>query len=185
MKHVLFIQGGGEGAHEADAKLAASLQAELGTGYEVRFPKMPNEDAPEYPDWVRSISEELAALGEGAVLVAHSLGASMVIKFLVEGRNPRALAGVFLIASPFWGDGNWEWPEVELPAGARARLTNTGPLFFYHGSEDEIVPVAHLDLYAKAFPDAPVHRLSGRDHQLNDNLSEVAADIARLNGRPA
>jgi predicted alpha/beta hydrolase family esterase len=141
---------------------------------------MPNEDAPEYPDWARAISEELAALGDDAILAAHSLGASMVIKFLVEGKNPRPLAGVFLIASPFWGDGNWQWPEVELPANARTHLTSAGPLFFYHGSDDEIVPEAHLDLYKKAFPDAEVQRLSGRDHQLNDDLSEVAADIRSL-----
>jgi hypothetical protein len=35
-KQVLFVQGAGQGAHEEDAKLAASLGKELGPGYEVR-----------------------------------------------------------------------------------------------------------------------------------------------------
>jgi hypothetical protein len=48
-RQVLFIQGGSKGAHEADAELAASLKRELGDGYRVRFPKMPNEAKPEYP----------------------------------------------------------------------------------------------------------------------------------------
>jgi uncharacterized protein len=49
--HVLFVHGGGEGAHEEDRKMAASLQDVLGTSYDVRCPKMPNEDRPEYEAW--------------------------------------------------------------------------------------------------------------------------------------
>jgi len=37
-KNVLFIQGGGEKGYEADAKLAASLQRELGEAYHVNYP---------------------------------------------------------------------------------------------------------------------------------------------------
>jgi hypothetical protein len=45
--HVLFIQGGGEGAHEQDALLAESLQKTLGDEYDVRFPPMPGESKPD------------------------------------------------------------------------------------------------------------------------------------------
>ena len=58
-RHVLFIHGAEEGAHEADAKLAASLQAALGTDYDVINPEMPNQDAPEYEAWKIQISNEL------------------------------------------------------------------------------------------------------------------------------
>jgi hypothetical protein len=43
-KQVLFIQGAGEGAYDADKKLAESLQQALGSDYEVRCPLMPDED---------------------------------------------------------------------------------------------------------------------------------------------
>jgi len=46
-RDVLFVHGGGEGAHEADEKLAASLRGALGGGYDVRSPKMPDEGSPE------------------------------------------------------------------------------------------------------------------------------------------
>jgi hypothetical protein len=42
------------------------------------------------------------------------------------------------------------------------------------------VPLSHADLLAAAFPAATIRRLDGRNHQLNDDLSEVAHDIARL-----
>jgi hypothetical protein len=35
----------------------------------------------------------------------------------------------------------------------------------------------HADLYGRAIPQAQVHRLPGRDHQLNNDLREVAEAI--------
>ena len=43
----------------------------------------------------------------------------------------------------------------------------------FHGLQDETAPPSHADLYALAIPQAQVHRLPGRDHQLNNDLSEV------------
>lgn len=37
-----------------------------------------------------------------------------------------------------------------------------------------------LDLYEKEIPGAHVRRLKGRDHQLNNDLTEVADDIRRV-----
>ena len=51
-KQVLFIQGGGAGTHDNwDSKLVASLTRELGQGYDIRYPRMPNEGDPSYPAW--------------------------------------------------------------------------------------------------------------------------------------
>jgi pimeloyl-ACP methyl ester carboxylesterase len=50
----------------------------------------------------------------------------------------------------------------------------------FHGLADETAPPSHADLYARAFPQARVHRLAGRDHQLNTDLAEVAVAIRSL-----
>jgi uncharacterized protein len=80
-KQVLFIHGGGEGAYEADAKLAASLQKALGTKYDVRYPEMPD---PTYKAWKARISKEYAALSGDIIFVGHSFGASVLLKVLSE-----------------------------------------------------------------------------------------------------
>ena len=54
------------------------------------------------------------------------------------------------------------------------------PLTLYQGTRDDVVPVSHIGMLAKAFPRARVRRLEGRDHQLDNDLSEVARDIKRL-----
>src|SRR5215469_1473256 len=74
-RHLLFIQGGGAGAHDDwDDKLSDSLRRELGDGYEVRYPRMPNEDDPSYASWSAAIRRELTALDDGAVVAGHSVG---------------------------------------------------------------------------------------------------------------
>jgi predicted alpha/beta hydrolase family esterase len=139
---------------------------------------MPDEDAPDYRPWARTIEREAAAMGDGAILVGHSLGASVLAKWLTERKPDQSLDSVFLIAGPFWGgDESWQWQEPELPKHTGARLPKGMPVYLYHGVEDEIVPFAHLALYAALLPQAIARPLAGRNHQLNDDLSEVANDI--------
>jgi hypothetical protein len=45
-------------------------------------------------------------------------------------------------------------------------------------------PPSHAGLYAMAIPQAQVHQLPGRDHQLNNDLSEVAEAIRINRPRP-
>lgn len=61
MHQVVFIQGGGEGAYETDAQLAASLRNVLGAAYAVHYPRMPKESDPDYKRWKEQIRKELAA----------------------------------------------------------------------------------------------------------------------------
>ena len=98
-KPVLFIHGGGEGAYEEDRKLAASLQDALGAAYEVRYPKMPDEDRPVYEAWKERIAKELDALDGEVILVGHSLGGSILLKYLSEEEVEKLVAGLFLVAA--------------------------------------------------------------------------------------
>lgn len=178
---LLFVQGGGEDAHAWDAKLVASLREHLGSGYAVRYPLMPNEGDPQYVPWKKCIAEELAAIGESALLVGHSVGAAMLIKFLADGGLRQSIAGVFFVAAPFFHDHEfWQSKEAELPQDVADRLPRGLPVFLYQGRDDEIVPFSHLAMYSKLLPNATVRALDGRNHQLNDNLSEVADDIRRV-----
>jgi predicted alpha/beta hydrolase family esterase len=180
-RQVLFVHGAGEGAHACDSKLAMSLREKLGAGYVVHYPMMPDEANPDYGAWTRCIGEELARLGNDVVLAGHSIGASVLIRFLTAGALQQSVAGVFLIAAPFWHDHEvWRWKEAELPVDAADMLPSGVPVFLYHGREDEIAPFSHLALYAKTFPQAIVRALDGRNHQLNDDLTEVADDIRHL-----
>src|ERR687897_728826 len=111
---LLFVHGGGEGAYEEDRKMAASLRDALGSGYEVRCPNMPEEDSPQYTAWRDRIASELDELDGEVFLVGHSLGASIVLKYISEEKTVTPIAGMFLVAPPYWGVEDWEVDEYVL-----------------------------------------------------------------------
>ena len=178
---ILFIQGGGEGVHdEWDNKLVESLRRELADGFEVRYPRMPREDDPSYERWGGAIRREIEALEERAVVVGHSVGGTLLMRTLAERPPGRRLAGIVLLAAPFVGEGGWPGDDFEMPSDLGGRLPDAIPVHLFHGLEDDTAPPAHADLYARVIPQAHVHWLPGRDHQLGNDLAEVAEVIREL-----
>jgi predicted alpha/beta hydrolase family esterase len=178
---ILFIQGGGAGTYdEWDNKLVDSLRRELGSGYDIRYPRMPKEADPSYRAWKAAIMDEIADLGDGAIVMGHSVGGTILINAIAEAPPKQKLSGVFLIAAPFVGVGGWPSNDIRPAANLGARLPRDAPIYLYHGGMDDTVPSAHVDLYEDAIPGAVVRRLPNRDHQLNNDLAEVAADIRAL-----
>ena len=176
-KPVLFIHGGGEGTYEEDRKLAVSLQDALGAAYDVRYPKMPDEDSPVYEAWKGRIARELDALEGEVILVGHSLGGSILLKCLSEGEVERLVAGLFLVATPYWGVEDWDVGEYALREDFALEIPKEMTVFLYHSRDDEVVPFAHLALYEAKLPQATIREFDCRGHQFGDDLSEVAGDI--------
>jgi predicted alpha/beta hydrolase family esterase len=183
-QQILFIQGGGAGAHdEWDDKLFDSLRQELGDGHEVRYPRMPDEDNPSYARWSPVIRREMADVNDGAFVIGHSVGATILINALAEQPPQGPLAAIMLIAAPFVGPDGWPGDEFELPRDLGARLPHNVRVHVFHGLSDQTAPPAHADLYARVIPQAQIHLLPGRDHQLNNDLSEVAQTIKAMKPR--
>lgn len=180
MRDVLFIQGAGEGTHANwDIHLVESLRRQLGPSYSVRYPEMPDEGNPTVAAWRPVLERELTALRPGSVVVGHSIGGTVLIHVLADAAPTIMLGAIALIAAPFIGDGGWTSDELAPRTDLAERLPDA-PIFLYHGVDDAEVPVSHVDRYAAALPHAQVRRLAGRDHQLNNDLSEVARDIRAL-----
>lgn len=179
-KHVLFIQGAGGGAYEEDEKLAVSLQEALGAEYHMIYPRMPDEENPKDEIWMARISKELASLDGEVVLVGHSAGGAVLLKYLLSENFRKPIAGIFLLAIPYWDAEDEPGEEYTLREGFASRLPERVPIFFYHSRDDEIVPFEHLALYAQKIPQATIRELGGRGHQFGNDLSVVAEEIVKL-----
>lgn len=180
-RSVLFVHGAGDGAYEEDELLVASLRGSLGEGYEVHYPRMPASFEATFDDWLAPIENGLARLEEPAYLVGHSVGGSVLLKYLCTARRAK-VAALHVMAAPFWGaDDFWSWDEASLPSDAASRLAYVPQVFLYHARDDEVVPFAHLRLYQELFPAAQVRELGARGHQFGNDLAEVAQDIESLN----
>ena len=179
--HVLFVQGGGEGVHDKwDNRIVGSLERELGPDYAVRYPRMPHEADPKYAAWKAALERQFDRLDDGAILIGHSIGGTILIRTLADEAPTRTFAGIFLIAAPFVGESGWQSEDIEPLSDLDARLSKQTPIYLYHGTKDETVPFGHVHLYSESVPHAVVRALPGRDHQFNNDMSEIAADIRQL-----
>jgi len=174
---VLFIQGGGKGAHAADAPLANSLKRALGPNYAVRFPRMPREADPSLEAWKEKLSSELSRNPGGVILVAHSVGGSILLRYLSEEKAEKPIAGLFLLATPSWDKDRWNFDDLKLPRDVAAKLSSIPRIFFYHCRDDDVVPFAHLALHGARIPRAVTRVVTSGGHQFGHDLADVAADI--------
>ena len=171
---VLFVHGAGEGTFEGSEALVQSLRDSLGDGFEVDYPALPDEDEPDPREWSRIIQEQ----SDGAIVVAHSVGASIALRHFSEtgGEN---LLSLVSIAAPYWGGDGWHYDGFEALTLPHTPLI-VSPLIMFHGRDDEVVPVEHLTLFAAAFPSAVTHVIEGVGHDLGNDASVVARSIREL-----
>ena len=173
---VLVIHGAGEPRlREGKVYWEPLLGNALGPDYLVSAPRMPRPADPQYRIWARRRIRALIARATSPVLVGHSFGASVLLKYLSEAAPRPPLTGLFLIATPFWGP---DFPDFALPADFGGRLRRVSPLYFYHSRDDPEVPFEHLERYSRALPQAIVRALDGRGHEFDQaEFPELAADI--------
>lgn len=180
MKTILFIQGGGNGGYEADKKLVASLKNALEKKYEIAYPEIQLKETESDYGWTKQIGEKISENDKNLILVGHSFGASMILKFLSENPVQTELKGIFLIATPYW-NGNDDWIQgLMLKDNFADKLPDNVPMFFYHCKDDEEIPFSQLQDYKEKLNRAVYREIEKGGHQLNNDLTIVAKDIESL-----
>ena len=181
---VLFIHSAGpQGDGDGSAPLAAALERALAGHADFRAPLMPAPEAPSAEAWDTTLAGLVAPLSGPLVLVGHSLGGSTILKYLAERPMPPGLAGVVVIAAPYWSAPDWAVDEYALPAGCGPKLAEIPRLVFYHSRDDEVVETAHLYRYAALLPGAETREVDGRGHLFDSaEADDIAADIRAMLG---
>jgi predicted alpha/beta hydrolase family esterase len=166
-------------APQGSGRLAAHLAREVGPDYRVIAPEMPHADSPDYQSWRDRIELELAAIDEGVILVGHSFGGSVLLKYLAEGSYRKPIRGLFLVSVPDWGPDGWAYAEFAVPDDVGSRLPATR-IFIYHSRDDPEVPFAHLGYYQQHLPAATIREIAGSEHSFVGGLPMLVDDIKTL-----
>lgn len=117
---------------------------------------------------------------DSPIIVAHSLGAYLTLKYITTKQSELSLRGLFLIAPPFpSGDKNWEFEGFELPPNFTEKIQSSFKVYLYHSLDDKIVPYEHSKMYVDAIPNVIFRETSG-GHNLDNNLKIIAEDIKKL-----
>ena len=176
---VLLVHSAGpQGPGEGSEPFARRLREELRPGCNLIFPLMPGtEDEPHYEPWRDRLAAELGELEGEVIILGHSLGGSVALKYCAELGTGDNVVGLVTAAAPYWGTSGWE-AEWALPEGWPGEGPPLPATHLFHSRDDEEIPFAHLDLYARRLPGPGVHALDGCGHLYDrGDLSEIAAAI--------
>lgn len=90
------------------------------------------------------------------------------------------MAGIFLLAAPFWsGDEAWK-AGFKLKPGFAGKLPADVPIFLYHCKDDDEVPLSHFHQYKQQLTRATFREIETGGHQFDSDLTIVAEDIRTL-----
>jgi len=181
---LLFLHGAGlQGDGQGSTALAIWLKGALDPELQMLHPIMPTPDDPDYDPWKAELDRVIGPLRGEWIFVGHSLGGSVLLKYLTEEKINCSVKAVLSVAAPYWdGDEDWHYEPFTLKAGFGKRLPSHTIVRLYHSTDDPIVPYAHALLYADQLPQAVLRTIAGDDHLFARGLPQLAADIESIAG---
>ncbi len=179
LKKIFFAHSAGPqyGEGKGSYNLVKYLRSKLYGAYDILFPKIAEPKAPTYAKFKAMFVSSLAKITEPVILIGHSLGGSLLLKYLSEEKPDISIAGLFLVSTPHWKS---NMKEFELKENFQNSLKEIPAVFLYRSKNDADVPVDNLQFYKSAFNNAVVHELPGKEHIFTKGLPELVSDIKSL-----
>jgi uncharacterized protein len=181
-KTILIIHGAGTRAYRVmKDKWVSNLKRSLGSDYEVILPEMPLPQFPQYESWKSILKETISQIKGPLILVGHSLGGTVILKYLAEEGTPENLEGTFVVASPYFSaTQGWDLEDFYFDGKLQNKVKNL-PVFSYHSSDDKLVPPSHQVFIKGQLPHATFRTLAGHGHEFNKkDFTEIIEDIKNL-----
>ncbi|RZA06745.1 MAG: serine hydrolase family protein [Moraxellaceae bacterium] len=179
--NLLFIHSAGaQSGQQGSSPFLKHLRNDLGSDFVIKSPKMPVPTKPSYERWREELDQQFGGDSPPKIVVGHSLGGSVLLKYLSEQTSVSQMVGVFIIAAPWWGAKDWMVEEFMLDKNIAQTLPKHLAIYFYHARNDDVASIQHLTLYANAIPKASVTELKAGGHLFKTGLPELVQDIKAL-----
>ena len=164
---LLFVHGAG--GFVDDAELAHGLAKAL--NLDLYMPEL-SDTAMGFEDWAEPVRRHLDRLASEDAVIAHSFGASILVRVLAERHRKRPLRAA-LLAMPDWSPLGWDVPDYAL-----TEQEPTTDLTMFHCRDDDVFPISHLALNSAALPYAKVVEYPTGGHQFEGRIAARATDWA-------
>lgn len=175
---LILVHGAGRDPHDP---VIQRLAKPLDDALEIITPDLRSTESALRAGWMERLSDDIGDVKPDDILLGHSLGASQLLKWLVECQQPNPPRAFFALACPYWGAAEWEADEYILGHDAAEALTQIGLLSFWHGTADAVVPHEHLSDYQRKLPFAEFNSLTGIDHDFDErSLTAIAHRLRQV-----
>jgi predicted alpha/beta hydrolase family esterase len=174
-KNLIIIHGAGpkyyrslpDGTGDWQLKLALRFAKE----FKVITPQMPAPTKPVFDEWKFILDKNLAKLKGEVFFVGHSLGASFLVKYLLEEKIKQKVSGLFLVSAPFNTVKGFNFSHDF------STLPPIDHKYLYHCMNDVEVPYAHSVIFQEHLS-AKLRTFEGRGHYFKKaEFPEILQDL--------
>ena len=158
----------------------ATLDEELGDGYEVVAPQMPCKGNAKYAEWKIWFDKLAPFFEDGVMLVGHSMGGIFLAKYLSETTLPKKITAVFLVAAPYDTGADFSLADFILPKSLEKFGKQVSKIFIYQSKDDSVVPFENGEKYKKDLPDAKLEMFNDKGHFNQEKFPELVQEIKSL-----
>ncbi|MDE4086578.1 alpha/beta hydrolase [Planococcus maritimus] len=179
MNQILFIHSAGpQDEQEGSSGLLQYLKQQLDAEFQIIAPKMPQPEDPHYAPWKQVLKKEIESLSDDAIVVTHSLGGSVLFKFLSEQTPRKPFAKIIAVAAPYWEiNSQWAIEEFLLEENFGSRITPLPEVVLFHSAGDPVVPFSHSQKYSEKLSNTTLRKLAGNDHLFSNGIRELVSEI--------
>lgn len=158
----------------------ANLPTDLGRGYEVLQPRMPNAMNAHYREWVIWLRRMLPFVKRNAILIGHSQGGLFLVKYLSEHAWPKPIGGLFLVAPPH--NSTKGVGDFRITGSLRRIRQQCKHITFIYSRDDTTVPIREMKKYQPELPEAEYVVFEKRGHFRMEHFPELVRRIRHLKG---
>ncbi|MEI8067808.1 MAG: alpha/beta hydrolase [Candidatus Shapirobacteria bacterium] len=157
------------------------LQINLGEGFEVFLPEMPNRANARYEEWKIWFEKIIPLLDENLILAGSSLGGIFLAKYLSENKINKKIKAVILVAAPFDGSTNEEsLVYFKLPDSLSKFAEQCENVYLIQSRDDELVLFEEVEKYKKELPNAKLVTFEDRGHFNQEDFPEIVDLIKKI-----
>lgn len=147
--------------------------------HDVLVPNLPNPEEPNAEAWLNALAEEIGPLTDEDILVGHSLGGAVLLRFLDGAEAHTIPKGAIIIGAP------WMIKHEELrsffPIDFDYDVIMWKASFFtvIHSKDDHVVPFDHAEKY-KEMLGARLVATEGDAHFQGEQYPVILEEVQRM-----
>ncbi len=148
-------------------------------GFEVLAPELPFKGEPDLFEWIKAMEEQIGRLEADDIILGHSLGGVLALRYLEAAEAMGTPRAVILVAAP------WRTRKAEMKSffthelDADVLMWKARDFIVVHSKDDELVPFDHAEKYRDILKGKLLTR-ENEDHYMGEKYPILLQLIKKL-----
>lgn len=156
------------------------LENNLGGGYQVVAPTMPNGSNVHYIEWKIMFEKVLAVLNDEITIIGHSLGGIFLMKYVSENTINKKIRKMIVVAPPFDNASGEDLGEFVLDKNALSVIREkVGALVLFQSKDDMVVPYENALHYKEVIPGLDMRIFEDKGHFNMESFPELVEEVRK------